>query len=65
MLYHELERYADILHTVKDDYSNFSNDLIVGIIKEYKQAICRDNDLGIRFLIANAVRKYRCLPYPA
>lgn len=61
----ELERYFDVFNKLKDN-EEFSNLDIAHIILHYQmmKPVERTNDDGIAFLIANAIRKHRMLPYP-
>ena len=62
----ELERYFDVLNKLKDDEKKLPNWEIAHIILHYQtmKPVKRTNDDGIAFLIANAIRKHRMLPYP-
>lgn len=62
----ELERYFDVFNKLKDDEKKFPNWDIAHIILHYQmmKPVERTNDDGIAFLIANAIRKHRMLPYP-
>ena len=62
----ELERYFYVLNKLKDDEKKLPNQEIAHIILHYqmKPVEERTNDDGIAFLVANAIRKHRMLPYP-
>ena len=62
----ELERYFYVFNKLKDDKKNLPNKEIAHIILRYqmKPVEERTNDDGISFLVANAIRKHRMLPYP-
>ena len=62
----ELERYFDVFNKLKDDEKKLPNREIGYIILHYqmKPVEKRTNDDGIAFLVANAIRKHRMLPYP-
>ena len=61
----ELERYFDVFNKLKDDEKKLPNWEIAYIILHYQtmKPVKRTNDDGIAFLIANAIRKHRMLPY--
>ena len=62
----ELERYFDVFEKLKDDEKKLPNRWVVHIILHYQtmEPVKRTNDDGIAFLVANAIRKHRMLPYP-
>lgn len=61
----ELERYFYVFNKLKDDEKKLPNREIAHIILHYQtmEPVKRTNDDGIAFLIANAIRKHRMLPY--
>ena len=62
----ELERYFYVFNKLKDNEKNLPNLEVAHIILRYqmKPVEERTNDDGISFLVANAIRKHRMLPYP-
>lgn len=62
----ELERYFYVFNKLKDDEKKLPNREVVHIILHYQmmEPEKRTNDDGISFLVANAIRKHRMLPYP-
>lgn len=66
MLFHELERYAEAFERLKDDESKLKNSVLVRYLSYLAKVPVkkRDNDDGITFLILNAIRKHRGIPYP-
>ena len=65
MLKEELDYYMDAVEILKDDKS-FSNEKVILVLRRFHEIPVekRTNDDGITFLIANAIRKHRMLPYP-
>ena len=61
----ELERYSYVFEKLKDDEKKLPNREVVNIILHYQMKPLeeRTNDDGISFLVANAIRKHRMLPY--
>ena len=61
----ELERYFDVFEKLKDDES-LSNEMVILVLRRFHETPVekRTIDDGISFLIANAIRKHRMLPYP-
>ena len=66
MLKEELDYYMDVVEILKDDKS-FSNEKVILVLSHFHEtpAEKRTKDDGITFLIANAIRKHRGIPYPA
>ena len=66
MLKEELERYEEVFDRLKDDESRLKNSVLIKYLSYLAKVPMkyRDNDDGITFLILNAIRKHRGIPYP-
>lgn len=61
----ELEYYMDVAEILKDDEELSNRDILLSILHYHRKPIEeRTNDDGITFLIVNAIRKHRGIPYP-
>ena len=61
----ELERYFDVFEKLKDNEEFPDKKVSLALLHyQMKPVEERTNDDGIAFLIANAIRKHRMLPYP-
>lgn len=67
MLYHELERYAEVVEKLKDDREKLKDTVLMRNLFNLTMTPDeeKDNEYGINLLILNAIRKHRGLPYPA
>lgn len=66
MMFHELERYMEVFNKLKDDHKKVPDARVTKIIFLYlmEPEKERTQDDGISYLIANAIRKHRNIPYP-
>lgn len=63
----ELEYYMDIVEILKDDKKSLSDDRITLVLRNFNETPAEKRTIedGIAFLIVNAIRKHRGIPYPA
>ena len=62
----ELERYFEVFNRLKDDEEFYNREILLIILHYHRKPVeKRTKDDGITFLIANAIRKHRGIPYPA
>lgn len=66
MMFHELERYMEVFNKLKNDRKKVPDAKVTKIIFLYLMAPEKERtqDDGISYLIANAIRKHRNIPYP-
>ena len=63
----ELKYYMDVVEILKDDKKSLSDERVTLVLRNFNEtpAEKRTKDDGIIFLIVNAIRKHRGIPYPA
>ena len=63
----ELEYYMDVVEILKDDKKSLSDERITLVLRNFNETPTEKRTIedGIAFLIVNAIRKHRGIPYPA
>ena len=63
----ELKYYMDAVEILKDDKKSLSDDRITLVLRHFHETPVEKRTIedGIAFLITNAIRKHRGIPYPA
>ena len=66
MLKEELDYYMDAVEILKDDKS-LSDEKVILVLRRFHETPAEKRTIedGINFLIVNAIRKHRGIPYPA
>ena len=63
----ELEYYMNVVEILKDDKKTLSDERVTLVLRNFNETPAEKRTIedGIAFLIVNAIRKHRGIPYPA
>ena len=63
----ELDYYMDAVEILKDDKKSLSDERVILVLRNFHETPVEKRTIedGIAFLIVNAIRKHRGIPYPA